>query len=240
LRLGGSLTGNTTIGVNAETQDFKIDIANNESTGTHGFFISGLETQVNSNVVVVDEKTGKLGTAPVIPAKMAFFQSKTETHDIKTDLNNGKYVVVPWSEKDDEVTNNLLNFIEDDYAFELTEDCMIEVSGMVNYRGGAGTGNSVIVINATLQLQKTGESNWINYSSVRGVYVGVINAYRNTLSIPPALIIGKTGDKIRMVLQRPANGNSLGDDHVETTYKECGIVVPYGTSFSKSIKIIAQ
>jgi hypothetical protein len=234
LRLGGSLTGNTTIGINAKTQDFKIDIANNESTGTHGFFIKGLETQTSSNTVVVDVNTGKLGTAPIVPAKLAFFQSGTETNSIHTDLNTGNTVVVPWL-LEDQVTNNLLTFLPTENAFQLTEDCTIEVSGMVNYRGGSGIDTAFIVINATLQIERLAGGGWTNYSSVRGIYVGTVSAYRNTLNIPPALILGKEGDKIRMVLQRPSG---LGTNHDGSP--DCGIVIPYGTSFSKSIKIIAQ
>jgi hypothetical protein len=113
-------------------------------------------------------------------------------------------MVVPW-EKEDCVTNNLLKFNEQDNTFELTEDCMIEISAMVAYRGGDGSAQiirtysptntlanstwtyvpTVIVINATLQLNEAAVGTWKNYSSVRGVYVGSVNAYRNTLNIPP-------------------------------------------------------
>ncbi|MDR1645234.1 MAG: hypothetical protein LBS05_05350 [Tannerellaceae bacterium] len=239
IRLGGALTqSQTTISVNAASQDLKIDVANNSTNATHGFFIDGLETQANSRAVVADVNTGKLGVAPVIPAMMAFFQSGTETGSIGTSINTGNPYVVPW-EAADQITNNLVNFDSTEDSFELNEDGIVEISGMVNYRGGVGTSNTTIVINATLQLKKFNTSTWMDFSSVRGVYVGEVNAYRNTLNIPPALVQGQTGDKIRLILRRPPNSPSgyLGSDH--TNDADAGIVVPYGTQFSKSIKIVA-
>jgi hypothetical protein len=265
IQLGGELSNSSTeISVDADSQDFAINIENNSSAADHGFFIKGLETQLtSSSAIVADVNTGKLGLSPVIPAKLAFFQSATESLDIAVAMNTGNPYPVPWTEADC-VTNNLLNFNDTENAFELKEDCMIEISAMVAYKGGNGsaqiirtyTGSnnlanstwtydpSIIVVNATLQLNKADEGEWKNYSSVRGVYVGSVNAFRNTLNIPPTLLLGKAGDKIRLVIQRPATdptGQSsyvgLGSDHVDD---ESGIVVPYGTSFSKSIKIIAQ
>jgi uncharacterized protein YaiE (UPF0345 family) len=250
IQLGGDLTKSTDINVNANSQDFKINVVNNSDEATHGFFIQGLETQVSSTAVVADVNTGKLGLSPVIPAKLAFFQSAVETrnYNIRADINAGKVVVVPWTTTDC-VTNNLLDFHDNDDTFELREDCMIEISAMVAYRGGLGTPDSTIVINATLQVKRCGASDWINYSSVRGIYISSVSAYRNTLNIPPTLLVGKEGDQIRLVLQRPGLPNvtpysGLGAIHREGRDANgklgTGVVVPYGTSFSRSIKIIAQ
>ncbi|MDR1557203.1 MAG: hypothetical protein LBS88_09275 [Tannerellaceae bacterium] len=242
LRLGGPLTEAAT--------NIVVDM-------NHELRISGLETQTsNSQSVVVDVNTGKLGMSAATPAKLAFFQSADETHDLVANgINSGSEVVVPWSAAD-QVTNNFLIFNDTENSFELEEDAQIEISAMVGYRGRGATTTSinigtlgtsptstatpnnatVIIINATLQIKRAaGSGNWENYSSVRGVYVGTVNYYRNTLSIPPALVSGKKGDKIRLIIQRPSG---LGGDHEDGT--ELGIVVPYGTQFSKSIKIIAQ
>jgi hypothetical protein len=248
LGLGGALTQSaTTIEVDAATRDFKIDVLNDEYEAPHGFFIDGLTTQPNSIAVVVDNE-GKLGKAQVIPARMAFYQSTFPQVGIAGaangstpgTLNSGDYVVVTWNPDDDEITNNLLNFIPDENSFQIIEPGIFEISGMVNYRGESGASGSVIVINATMQVQRAGTSTWEDYSSARGVFPANTNAYRQTLNIPPALVVGTAGDKIRLVVQRPPDTPSglLGTTHQSCTL--CGIVVPYGTKFSKSIKIIAQ
>lgn len=77
------------------------------------------------------------------------------------------------------------------------------------------------------------------------VYSGLVNAYRNTLNIPPAMADLEEGDAIRMILARaPGTENSfLGDNHLiggATDPATNGIVKPYGTKFSKMLKIIVQ
>jgi hypothetical protein len=282
IQLGGALTETSTvIDVDADSQDFVINIDKSSDAAEHGFFIKGLETQLtSSSAIVADMTTGKLGLSPVVPAKLAFFQSKTQTlnqhkyngEDIYKVINRGDVVVVPWEEEADCVTNNLLYFNDEDDTFELTENCMIEISAMVAYKGGNGAQTiniywdqnsskdywpanyayvyepSIIIINATLQLLRVGASEWENYSAVRGIYVGSVNVYRNTLNIPPTLVVGQAGDKIRLVIQRPKGTVSpfapLGTDHLPGNNtgdgNDCGILIPYGTSFSKSLKIIAQ
>lgn len=121
-------------------------------------------------------------------------------------------------------------------------DAMVEISGMVGYRGGMGTGD--IVINATIQIRRKGSSQWDDYSSVRGVYVGSVNAYRNTLNIPPAMADLNEGDAIRLILARAPEGSGfLGLDHYTggtTLPYTNGILKPYGTQFSKMLKVIVQ
>ncbi len=194
-------------------------------------------------LMVVDVNTGKIGTSGVVPAQLAFIQSGDENYTTTT-INQGIAMVVPWNVSDetapaggDVVTNNVVNFNAAENAFILRSDAAIEVSAMVGYIGGGVGGD--IVINATLQLKKAGETSWKDYSSVRGVYSGSVNYYRNTLNIPPAMINAHEGDAIRLIVVRPPDeGTSgyLGSNHLVGNGK--GIVRPFGTEFSKSLKIL--
>jgi hypothetical protein len=236
IKLGGDLIETTTIKIDGE--DLTFDLKGNGES----LMIKGLHTQPNSSAVVVDVNTGKLGLAPVMPAKLAFFQSGTES-EVSNINTVGTVSVVPWASSDN-VTNNLTTFILADNAFEMNEDAMVEISGSCGYRGSLDNPVTTfqVLINLTLQIQRQGSSAWEDFSSVRGVYIGAGAAYRNTLNIPPAMVDAKQGDKIRMILQRPPNTSSglLGSTHVTTGGSGNGIVKPYGTKFSKSIKIIAQ
>lgn len=275
IMLGGKLTDSTTIVVDAK--DLVFDLKNIPDKTDKGLIIKGLETQSNSRAVVVDINTGKIGKSAVIPASLAFFQSGDENRTLT--INTGAPQIVAWDIDDPEcrsgkdwVTNNIVHWDKDNNAFIMQVEGDVEVSAMVGYIGGGwkaynsngdpiktGTdpgGPDQVIVNATLQLQKAanaGTNIWEDFSSVRGVYTGASAYYRNTLSIPPAMMKAEVGDKIRLVVLRPPQEGStntyLGDDHQTKfgTYGEDdkrnpkrGIVRPYGTKFSKSLKIIVQ
>jgi len=246
IKWGGSLDEATTT-ITANAKNLVFDLKNIPDETDKGMMIKGLTTQPNSKAVVVDVNTGKLGISPVMPAVLAFIQSGNQSR--VPGINTGAPQIVPWDGRDardggDIVENNgLVDFNDQENSFILKQDAMIEVSAMLGYIGGGEGGNEQVIVNATLQLKKAeAGSTWQDYSSVRGVYFGGVNWYRNTLNIPPAMIDAKEGDQIRLVVLRPPNesrpGYYLGHDHLTGTDK--GIVRPYGTKFSKMLKIIVQ
>jgi hypothetical protein len=267
IQMGGALTlGETTI--TADNKKLILDLKNiPDLPRESGFMIKGLKEQANSIAVVADTETGRLGLSEVIPARLAFIQSGMETLN-PADINTAGvgFWVVPWDDRDadlggDVVTNNgIIDFSTsptDGDHWIMKMNAMVEVSGMLGYIGGNGTTTgtatgpvSTIVINSTIQIKKVNGANagvWKDYSSVRGVYVGTVNAYRNTLNIPPAMAELETGDAIRMILARAPNTTTgsgfLGDDHSTggpTNPAENGVVKPYGTEFSKMLKISVQ
>ncbi|GHV30561.1 hypothetical protein FACS1894177_03350 [Bacteroidia bacterium] len=250
IKLGGHLTEDTTT---IHLRD-KVLIFDSEESPTHavsrhgGLRFKDLPSiAANSEVLVVDDQTGRIGVRAVqsLPAQMAFFQSKTET-EFSTSTSIGENIfVVPWdgaliAAGGDSETNNLIDFISSEHSFELRDTASVEVSGYIGYAGtasgtngsSAGPGNSIIV-NLSIEVKRSGSSTWDQFSSVRGVYYESTAAYRNTLSVPPALLMGYKGDRIRMVVHIKPSGLGVNHSHPR-------IVVPFGTKFSKSIKIIAQ
>lgn len=178
--------------------------------------------------------------------------------------NSSRTYTIPWnittvpsdkpSTGGDMATNNLVKFIPSENAFELMEDAAVELSGYIGYvpratsETGAGLNPSAggdvdkevyrtTIVNASIQTKKEGGSLYTNCTSVRGTFLRPTTPYRQTLSIPPALYVGKKGDRIRMVvIPRPKSGSTeLGVSHEDPR-----LVVPYGTKYSKSLKIIAQ
>lgn len=260
---GGELTKSTTI--TADNKNVVFDMKNmSTATRESGFMIKNLQRQGNSVAMVADAVTGRIGLSEVIPAELAFIQSGTETRN-PTAINSVSakgFWVVPWDSRDansgGDVINNtgVLDFgtnSSDGDHWIMKMDAMVELSGMLGYRGynsaTIGSGSSArdrqIIINATIQVKKTTDADWVDYTSVRGVYVGVVVVYRNTLNIPPAMANLKTGDKIRMILARADDeaGGFLGDAHLtggSTKLDSNGIVKPYGTQFSKMLKVIVQ
>lgn len=243
IKWGGDLTEDTK--VTADNRDIVFDLKNVENIRESGFMIKGLKEQANSIAVVVDVETGKLGLSEVIPARLAFIQSGTET-PMTSAINSGAGLnVVPWNGADaadggDVITNNnVLEFNPTDNSWKMTINAMVEISGMVGYIG-ATSGTPSIIVNATVQIKKNGTTTWEDYSSVRGVYAGAISRYRNTLNIPPAMADLVVGDEIRLIVARaPDGGGFLGDGHITGT-AGTGIVKPYGTQFSKMLKVIVQ
>lgn len=161
IQMGGDLTLDVTT-IAADNKKLILDLKNiPENTRESGFMIKGLKEQVNSIAVVADTESGKLGLSPVIPARLAFIQSGTETLNPSAINNTGVGLwVVPWDERDanmggDVVTNNgVIEFgsssADGDY-WVMKMNAMVEISGMVGYRGGTGSTSSVIIINSTIQ-----------------------------------------------------------------------------------------
>jgi hypothetical protein len=248
IRWGGNLSDSTTI--TADDKDIVFELKNFDSDDRNsGFMIKNLKVQPNSIAVVADTESGRLGLSPVIPARLAFVQSGTETRN-PSNFNTRGYWTVPWDDRDvvdggDIVTNNdVVEYNGADSSFVMKMDAMVEISGMVGYTASYGANDTQVIINSTMQIRKAGETDWVDYSSVRGVYIGAVGAYRNTLNIPPAMADLKEGDAIRLILARAPDGSGfLGSDHLvggsEVPLKS-GVVKPYGTQFSKMLKIIVQ
>jgi hypothetical protein len=267
IQLGGDLTLSETT-VTADNKKLIFDLQNiPTNTRESGFMIKGLREQANSIAVVADAESGRLGLSQVIPARLAFIQSGNETLNPPSINTPGVgYWVVPWDHRDfdpanptngDVITNNgVLEFDtnpSDGDHWVMAMNAMVEISGMVGYKGGTGASTSVIVINSTIQIKKVNGVNagiWKDYSSVRAVLAGTVNAYRNTLNIPPAMADLEEGDAIRMILARaPATSSDggesgfLGNNHGvggSTNPALNGVVKPYGTEFTKMLKVIVQ
>ncbi|HCO66338.1 MAG TPA: hypothetical protein DIT04_01050 [Dysgonomonas sp.] len=266
VKLGGALTEATTT-ITADNKALIFETKNIPLNDPNkGIIIRGLSEQSygTSKALVADINTGKLGISAVVPASLAFYQSSDETE--LPQINTGAVQVVPWNVTgSDEIYNNLVDFDAAEQSFVMKEGGKIEISAMLGYLGGGrnpATGahpiaNYQIIVNATLQMKKATawnydtfgnpieatawETDYTDYSSVRGVYVGAVHYYRNTLNIPPAMAQANVGDKIRLVVLRPEDQNNpggfLGDTHF---IQNRGIVRPWGTKFSKSIKIVLQ
>jgi hypothetical protein len=253
LQWGGQLVNDSTvISVDANSRKLKFNIENSVgSTDDKGMFIKGLNEQLiaNSRAVTVDINTGKLGTAGVVPAQMAFFQSGAVSGNIAATITGGSRYVVPWSISD-QVSNNLVTFDQANSCFITQSSGILEISAFVCYSprhsasGHGVTNNTVCLLNATLQVAKVATpTTWTDYSSVRMVWVGLGSFFRQTLNIPPVLLTVSAGDRLRLVILRPPNnsgGGYLGDDHTFSSSGDpTGIAPAFGTNFSKSIKILA-
>lgn len=250
LRWGGELSEYETK-ITADGKVVLFDMKNVPDARDSGFRVQGLKSITsNALAVVADVETGKLGYGTVTPAELAFYQSGNQTQN-PPNLNvpGVGYYVVDWDGRDasaggDRITNTgIVRYDVTNNAFVMTKEAMVELTGMVGYRGVDNTGGTVVV-NSTIQIRKVGqtnESDWKDYSSVRGVYPGDVSGYRNTLTIPPAMADLNEGDQIRLIIARAPNGTGglLGDNHTTGT-PGAGIVVPYGTQFSKMLKIIVQ
>ncbi|GHT13360.1 hypothetical protein FACS189432_06120 [Bacteroidia bacterium] len=248
IELGGNLSKNTEINMSGNT--FGI------TTGTNKLDISGAletddlyltevqSTKGSSTTLVWNEETKKVEKSIVETAMLLFFQSQTETTFMSGTVGENIYIV-PWIDAPiasggDRETNNIMDFISSENSFELRDDANVEVSGYAGYAGtssgsdgaSAGAGYSIIV-NLSIEVKRKGAGDWEMFSSVRGVYYESMAAYRNTLSIPPAMLMGNKGDRIRMKLHIKPSGLGVNHSHPR-------IVIPFGTKFSKSIKIIAQ
>ena len=251
VQLGGSLTEDTTR-ITADNKNLIIDLKNIVDNEKHGFMIRGLKTQLNSGYLVADYRTGKIGMGPDIPAVMAFMQSATATPINQSAIRNG--VVVPWAEADIINNSELVDLQDsgaDENSFVMKKDANVEISAYVCYIGGGVPYTSAlpmeVVVNATIQIKRASGGGWDDYSSVRGVYANSVSYYINTLNVPPVLLELKTGDKIRLrLIQPPAespqssapNGGIFG--YLGATHTAASISKPYGTQFSKGMKIIVQ
>lgn len=249
VQLGGNLTKATAINLNGNTFGIttgtgqRLDITGNLETD-YLYVNNAPSTSGNSRALVLNQVTKQIETALDIPTSMTFLQSGTETVFGNVTTSQTSTRVVPWSVPGpsstggDMVTNNMMDYVPGEEAFQLREDTNVEISGYVGYISNSTDNNGVVVsgsptiINASLQLKRDGSSTWEDYTSVRGVYTEDMTPYRQTLNIPPAMIIGKAGDMVRMVVViRPG---SLGNAHPNAR-----IVVPFGTKFSKSLKIVS-
>ncbi|MDR2474781.1 MAG: hypothetical protein LBD45_02880 [Bacteroidales bacterium] len=246
LKWGGALTNaSTAVTVDAGTQQLKFDIANSSgSAADKGLLITGLQSQTDSKAVTVNVNTGKLGLASVIPAAMTFFQSGDESTNIASTINTGSAYKVAWS-PGDQIFNNLVTFNDADDCFIAQNDGIFEISAFVSYAPRYNTaGSDASLLNATLQVARyPSTTTWIDYSSVRMVWVGIGAVYRQTLNIPPVLLTVSTGDRIRLIIQRPPTATGTGVLGAEHNYSSSssatGIAPPFGTNFSKGIKILA-
>jgi len=250
VQLGGLLTEDTTR-ITADNKNLIIDLKNIVDNEKHGFMIRGLKTQLNSGYLVADYKTGKIGMGPDIPAVMAFMQSKDQSSITTSAIRTG--VVVPWTTSDIVNNSELVDLQDsgaDENSFVMKKDANVEISAYVCYIGGGVNYTSAlpmeIVVNATIQIKRVGGS-WEDYSSVRGVYANSVSWYINTLNVPPVLLKLNSGDKIRLrLIQPPAettqlqapNGGIFG--YLGANHNGAKIAKPYGTQFSKGMKIIVQ
>lgn len=247
IRLGGDLTQDTEIDL--KDKGLTIDI---DASSTKGFMIKNLQTQLNSGYLVADYTTGRIGWGPDIPAVMAFMQSATATPISTNAIRSG--IVVPWATSDI-ITNSELVDLDDGSAgdansFIMKKDANVEISAYVCYIGGGVPYNNTtpmeIVVNATIQIKKAGGS-WVDYSSVRGVYANSVSYYINTLNVPPVLLSLNQGDKVRLRLIQPPNETSPSSvpnggvaGYLGANHSSANIAKPYGTQFSKGMKIIVQ
>lgn len=252
VKLGGDLTDEkTTIDLNQNSLIFDcIDCPDDRNKGLILKDFDYITTDAKG--LVVDVNTGKVGLNEGVPANLAFLQSTKTTNLNATTINAGTEVVVPWNfdkvdDGGDLVTNNFVDFDQAENAIVLKEDVAIEMSAYVCYYTGGSvspnTADSEIVLNATIQIQENGSTDWNDYSSIRSIWPAPNSYYINTCNIPPAMYEGKKGDKIRLIVVRPSNEaktRRLGGPH---NYGGTGfprITVPWSTKFSKSLKIIAQ
>ncbi|MDR3056781.1 MAG: hypothetical protein LBU84_01405 [Prevotella sp.] len=265
IRLGGTLNQDTEIDQDGNT----LTIASDKDL----LYITGLSegSQDDSRAMVVDINTGKVGTAPSLPAVLTFVQSETiytfnsgsngvaknqtmsTTSSIfNTNLNTGLKVVVPFTNADIVTNNKLTSFNPTNSVFTLLEEGNVEISGYINYSCG-NSGTEEVLLNLTLQVRENTSTpeapaytnDWEDYSSVRAVWVEAQPYYRNTLMVPPAIYDGKKGDQIRMVVVRPydvsgTTATFLGGRHGINQSYEVSFTIPWGTKFSRGLKIIAQ
>lgn len=252
IELGGNLTKATTINMNGNAFGIttgagqRLDITGNLETD-YLYVNNAPSTAGNSRALVLNQVTKQIETAIDIPTSMTFLQSGTEDvfGSVTQSPSQTRTEVIPWyitntatSTGGDMVTNNMMDYVSGEEAFKLREDANIEISGYVGYisnsTGSSGTivSGDPTIINASLQIKRSGSSTWEDYTSVRGVYTESMTPYRQTLNIPPAMVIGKAGDMVRMVLVIRPGG--LGNRHPNAR-----VVVPFGTKFSKSLKIVS-
>ena len=245
IQWGGNLTkASTVIGINAAAKKLVFNTTNNTAGDeAHGVFFRGLQVEGSTQALTVTP-AGKLGIASNIPAKLAFFQSSSEQTQIATSVNAGTEIVVTFSKSTDEVSNNLMGFDDTNDEFIAEADGILEISASVAYSplySGITTSTNCL-LNATLQVKGKNASSWTNYSSVRTIWVGAAAYYRQTMNIPPVLLRVYKGDRLRMIVQRPPDGASgyLGDSHGDAPADKTptGIAPHFGTSFSKTIKIL--
>lgn len=150
------------------------------------------------------------------------------------------------------------NILTPDYANDwlaFNQGGKYEISASVSYRprsagitigrlasnGSLDIAPTQCLLNGYLQINRG--SGWTNYSAVRGLWIGFANYYRQTMIIPPVILIANAGDKIRLVIQRPPDtaipGKYLGDAHDNGGGADTGIAAPYGSEYSKTLKIMA-
>jgi len=250
IKLGGPLTDTTSINMNGN--GFSVVTGTKRMT-VHGnletdqLYVNDIATATGSaRALVVNTDTRQIGYAIDIPSRMAFMQSATPTSISTTDIRSG--IVVPWAAADIASNNELVALSNNE--FEMLEAAKVEISAYVCYIGGGVAYTSTvpmeIVVNATIQINKQG-TGWVDYSSVRGVYANSVSYYINTLNIPPVLEDLQAGDKLRVrLIQPPAegtqtsapNGGILG--FLGANHNAANISKPYGTQFSKGMKIIVQ
>jgi hypothetical protein len=263
IELGGALTKpTTTISGSAQSIVFDLQNVTASNEGLLIKNLPALIVNKSPLAVdVITGKVGILGGGS--EAKIAFLQatnnsylSSYATGGSADAANNSRTRTIPWnisnvpaglpSTGGDMVTNNLVVFIPSENSFELLEDIAVELSGYIGYGAnvtnidpvnGSGSTNGgtsdITVVNASIQVKRAGGGTYENYSSVRAVYQQPTTPYRQTLNIPPAMLIGYRGDRIRMVvIPQPSD---LG-----TSHRSPAVVNPFGSDFCKSLKIVGQ
>lgn len=195
--------------------------------------------------LLVINKDGKVGKAAAMPTKLLFIESSTQ--QLVTDVasfNQASTVVVTWVPGDILISTGLVTFDNSENAFTFEEDAMCEVSGFISYLPRATapqtyTSNftlSGIGVNVTVQLQKASTSNWVDVTGARSIWVGgAVNDVVKTISVPPAVMSFKKGDKLRMIFKRPVS--NFGMPH--HTSGNGGIVPIESGKACKGFKILA-
>lgn len=244
-----NLKTNTT-GANRLVVDYvtgKLQIAANVASAPICFFQSG-----NENFV------GSVGSDPGLVVAGT-------TNDDAVNANNT--YIIPFDPVADLAKNELMQYNTTTNTFTVDPNhfqgglttVSVEVSGYIGYIANAdATGNGATsnptgtapaataenyktLVNAAIQVKKASESTFKNLTSMRGVYTYPQTPYRQTLSIPPAVVELEEGDEIRLVvIPQPKGGTVASPISLGAAHNRPKIVAPYGTSIAKSIKIIQQ
>ncbi len=202
-------------------------------------------TPMTGEVMMRNSSTGLVGVAlPTAPiAKAAFIQNKstyvlstTET----TSLNASNTFTVPFLNTD--LTNYGLGTLVSN-VFTFTVAALCEVSGFLNYcptspipsgtLSSANVNTFYATLNVTIQYSTNNGSTWSDLAAARGLWdMASMHVAQMTISIPPAIREFAAGDKLRMVIMRPAG---YGTTHGATQTPILGI--PTGSQFSRGMKI---
>ncbi len=276
IKWGGKLIENTTIDLNkknltitADNELFYIKGLTEGSSDSRALVVDMYSGEVGTAPSVPAILTFVQSTTPSSFYAGSNGPDKNKTLEVtssifETNLNTGKKIVVPFSATDIVKNNKLTTFDASNNAFTLLQNGDVEISGYTNYECGNAEGIEVL-LNLTMQIRKNvgtpenpayltdgdgdgrADGGWVDYSSVRAIWVEAQPWYRNTLVVPPAIYEGSTGDQIRMIIVRPyditgSTAKFLGAPHgaQQKPIYQVSFAVPYGTKFSRGLKIIAQ
>lgn len=226
-----SILGQVTIGSGKEPEA-TLDIDGNLKIGL-------APSIANASVLVRDNTTGIVGTAPVVPAKATFVQSSASQLVVnRTSFNNSVPELITWTQ-DDIISNNLLTANIAENTFTVEEDGMYELSGFINFNSQTTNSNTnACLLNVSVQilLPDGSPGDWLDVSASRMTISGPgLQNYFHTIVVPPALTMLDKGTKIRMVFLRP----NAGSPHGGYNSANPQIGLPTGIKFSKGMKIQA-